>query len=118
MLASVRLPFIELITTDSEGGKCGATNVDRNLEQLMVDRYGTHYSSLPASKTGPGSPFMKSFEDIRNDFDGSNYSSSSLQLIMKRLEEGDSRCIQYDTEECQVILTALVGTMGAFTTRS
>lgn len=74
----------------------------------MIERYGTHFTSLPIHKRGPGSPFMKAFEDIRNDFDGTAQRSSSMQLIMKNLEIGDPECMQYDTDESQVELTPSV----------
>ena len=74
----------------------------------MADRYGKHYTDLPISKRGQGSVFMKAFEDIRNDFNGKNYKSSSLQLIMRDLKEEDPRCVQYDTDDGEVILTSSV----------
>ncbi|MCJ1432673.1 hypothetical protein MMC27_002030 [Xylographa pallens] len=87
------------------GGKCGATYVDRNLEKLMAKRYGDHYTSLPVHKRGAGSPFMKAFEDIRNDFDGSNNRIAPLRLIMKNLVQGDRNCTQYDPDEAEITLT-------------
>ena len=90
---------------DSLGGKCGAIFVDRNFQRLMTARYGSHYTDLPLKTRGPGSPFMKNFEMIRNDFNGRNYRNSSLQLIMKDLTDGDPQCVNYDPDECQVELT-------------
>ena len=72
----------------------------------MEERYGKHFTSLPVHKRGPGSPFMKQFEDIRNDFDGTKYNSVSLNLIMKSLEENSVNCIQYDPDDGEVTLTA------------
>lgn len=94
-----------LKVADSLGGKCGAIFVDRNLQTLMTARYGSHFTDLPLKTRGPGSPFMKNFEMIRNDFNGRNYRNSSLQLIMKHLTDGDPRCVNYDPDECQVELT-------------
>ena len=71
----------------------------------MTERYGEHYTSLPIHKRGPGSPFMKQFEDIRNDFDGTNYNSVGLTLIMKDLEEGSPNCVHYDPDDSEVTLT-------------
>lgn len=71
----------------------------------MAARYGSHYTDLPMKTRGPGSPFMKNFETIRNDFNGRNYRNSSLQLIMKNLTDGDPLCVHYDPDECQVELT-------------
>lgn len=88
------------------GAKCGASYVDRNFETLMVDRYGTHYTSLPANKRGQGSEFMKRFEDVRNDFSGTNHNSFNLQLVMRNLNESDPNCIQYDPEDGEITLTS------------
>ena len=71
----------------------------------MTARYGSHFTDLPMKIRGPGSPFMKNFETIRNDFNGRNYRNTSLQLIMKNLTDGDSLCVHYDPDECQVELT-------------
>ena len=93
---------------DRVGGKCGATFVDRNLDALLARRYQTHYTSLPLNKRGPGSSFMKNFESIKNDFDGSNYASTPIQLIMRTLDEEDPNCIQYDPDDGEVTLTRSV----------
>lgn len=74
----------------------------------MVDRYGTHYTSLPANKRGQGSEFMKRFEDVRNDFSGTNHNSFNLQLVMRNLNESDPNCIQYDPEDGEITLTSSV----------
>jgi len=50
------------------GGKCGATYVDRNLHALLAERYENSFLSLPITKRGPGSKFMKDFESIKKDF--------------------------------------------------
>ena len=51
---------------------------------------------------------MKRFEEVRNDFNGSNSRSDILQLNMKDLEEGDPLCIQYDPDDGEVTLTLSV----------
>lgn len=71
----------------------------------MAARYGTHYTSLPVKARGQGSVFMKLFEDIRNDFNGTNPKKVNLQLVMKDLQEGDPNCIQYDPEDGEITLT-------------
>ncbi|PMD64400.1 actin-like ATPase domain-containing protein [Hyaloscypha bicolor E] len=60
------LEFEELVV--GEGGKCGATYIDRNLHTLMTQRFGDSFTKLDAKKTGPGSKFMQSFERVKRDF--------------------------------------------------
>ncbi|KAF1995081.1 hsp70-like protein [Amniculicola lignicola CBS 123094] len=52
------------------GGKCGGTFIDRNLYQLLTQRYGTAFTSLPPEHTGPGSRFMQAFESKKRAFSG------------------------------------------------
>ena len=74
----------------------------------MANRYGDHYTSLPVNKRAPGSHFMKAFENARNNFDGKHDRKTTMQLVMKHLEEGDPKCIQYDPEEHEITVTPLV----------
>ncbi|KUJ06536.1 actin-like ATPase domain-containing protein [Mollisia scopiformis] len=60
------LDFEELVV--GEGGKCGATYIDRNLHTLMTTRFGESFKKLDPKKTGPGSKFMQSFERVKRDF--------------------------------------------------
>ena len=102
-------PMLQSIEkADVVGGKCGATFVDRNLSELLTRRFGAHFTSLPLSKRGPGSKFMKDFEYIKNDFDGTNYQSTSIQLIMRTLEDDDSQydLDHYEPDEGEIILTS------------
>ena len=73
--------------------------------KLMADRYGKHYTSLPAKNREAGSYLMKAFEDARNNFDGSSHRKTTMQLIMKKLESGDPRCFQYDPDENLITVT-------------
>ena len=72
----------------------------------MKTRYGDHYNSLPETKRGPGSPFMKEFETLRNNFNGSDHRRKTLRLVMKDLREDDARCIQYEPDEAEVTITS------------
>ena len=74
----------------------------------MADRYGTHYTSLPAKKRGQGSRFMFEFENMRNAFNVNGYDRYSLDLIMKNLKEGDPNCVQYDPDDGEITLTPSV----------
>lgn len=74
----------------------------------MADRYGTHYTSLPATKRGQGSRFLWKFENVRNEFNENGYDSYSLELIMNNLKEGDPNCVQYDPHDGEITLTSSV----------
>ncbi|KAB8303126.1 hypothetical protein EYC80_004577 [Monilinia laxa] len=54
------LTFDELFV--GVGGKCGSTNIDRNLHLLLSKRFGSAFDDLPFSQTGPDSRFMAAFE--------------------------------------------------------
>ncbi|KEF59307.1 uncharacterized protein A1O9_04151 [Exophiala aquamarina CBS 119918] len=91
-----------------EGGKCGATWIDRNLHKLMQERFATAFTSLPSTKTGAQSIFMETFEGIKRDFNGNNGEERvyELPLKMKRLDEDDPEMAEiYDFEEDLVRIT-------------
>ncbi|TLS30837.1 hypothetical protein PpBr36_03535 [Pyricularia pennisetigena] len=50
------------------GAKCGSTTIDRNLHKLMAARFGNAFKSLDERRTGLGSQFMSSFENIKKGF--------------------------------------------------
>lgn len=74
----------------------------------MADRYGTHYTRLGQNKRGQGSDFMKRFEEVRNDFNGTHPNTFTLQLLMNDLKEGDPNYIQYDPEDGAITITSSV----------
>lgn len=72
----------------------------------MIDRFGKALSSLPMTKTGPGSKFMEEFETIKRDFDDKDPSKTfEIRLKMQDLNKNDRNWAQYDFEEDEVILT-------------
>ncbi|KAF9629605.1 putative hsp70 family protein [Lasiodiplodia theobromae] len=61
-----KLQFKELCV--GIGGKCGSTAIDRNFNQWMIQKFGNAYKDLPPRKRGPGSLFMRSFEEAKKAF--------------------------------------------------
>ncbi|BCR91386.1 Hsp70 family protein [Aspergillus chevalieri] len=94
------LMFEELCT--GIGGKCGSTAVDRNLYQLMSDRFGDAFDSLPMKRKGPGSEFMKNFEVIKRDF-GNSDEERIFELPINMAVE-DPNPEHFDDEERMVII--------------
>ena len=72
----------------------------------MRDRYGKAFSSLPATKIGPGSKFMEDFETIKRDFDDNDPTQTfQVHLKMRDLRRQDQNVVQYDFEEDEIMLT-------------
>lgn len=71
----------------------------------MRERYGQAFSSLPYTKTGPGSNFMEAFEKRKRIFTSDDDTRTwQLPLKMPDLDEDDSGIEGYDFEEDMVIL--------------
>ncbi|KAF5965228.1 Hsp70 chaperone protein [Fusarium bulbicola] len=85
----------------NEGGKCGSTTIDRALHRLMVDRFGSAFSSLPYEKRGAGTKFMNQFESAKRDF-GLSKRSRKYRLDL-RLQVPNSQW--YDGDDNEVIIT-------------
>lgn len=69
----------------------------------MEERYGEAFSSLPYTKTGPGSSFMDAFEKWKRIFTtDDNTRTWELQLKMSDL---DPEVEGYDFEEGMVVLS-------------
>ncbi|KAF7896081.1 hypothetical protein EAF00_006096 [Botryotinia globosa] len=84
------------------GGKCGSTNIDRNLHLLLSKRFGSAYNDLPFDQKGPGSRFMTAFETLKRDF-GRNDEREVGELGPLNLDVQDSD--HYDTEDRLVLLS-------------
>ncbi|KAI6380277.1 hypothetical protein MCOR25_001704 [Pyricularia grisea] len=50
------------------GAKCGSTTIDRSMNKLMAERFGDAFTSLGERRTGLGSHFMSTFENIKKGF--------------------------------------------------
>ncbi|KAK3348636.1 hypothetical protein B0T25DRAFT_546149 [Lasiosphaeria hispida] len=86
----------------SKGGKCGSTSIDRAFYKLMCDRFGSAFTELDSSKTGPNSKFMLDFEAIKRSFGESEYEQiNRLTLKMDRADDSD----YYSAEDYEVIVT-------------
>ncbi|TGO59585.1 hypothetical protein BCON_0043g00440 [Botryotinia convoluta] len=84
------------------GGKCGSTNIDRNLHLMLSKRFGLAFDDLPFGQKGPGSRFMTAFEALKRDF-GRNDEREVGELGPLNLDVQDSD--HYDTEDRLVLLS-------------
>ncbi|WPH02104.1 hsp70-like protein [Acrodontium crateriforme] len=96
-----RVDFEELCVGD--GGKCGATFLDRNLLRLMEQRFGQSFRDVPIQSRGPGSFFMSAWESTKRDF-GEYHSGRPARIGPIRIP-GTHRNDWYDIEEAMVLLT-------------
>lgn len=84
------------------GGKCGSTNIDRNLHLLLSERFKSAFDDLPFTHTGSGSRFMASFETLKQDF-GRNNESKIGEIGPLNLDIPDSE--HFDEDDRLVLLT-------------
>jgi hypothetical protein len=88
------------------GGKCGATAIDRSLQELMSTRFGDAWNSIAIQRKGPGSHFMNRWEIVKRQLgdpgDDRTYTLGPLNL------KGVPESKWYDEEEGMVRLTKLV----------
>lgn len=105
-----RLEFEELV--EGIGGKCGSTYIDREFHKWMSNNFGAQYDQLRAEKTGPGSRFMKDFEQHKHDFGSSKNLDDPYEVNLVMHGAGSSQF--YDPDESVVKLNGYVGsfTMG------
>ncbi|KAL2815193.1 actin-like ATPase domain-containing protein [Aspergillus granulosus] len=82
------------------GGKCGAINLDRNLHELLSDRFKEHFIDLSDCLTGPGSPMMNDFERNKKTFGIPGERLIQLRLFMD-VEESE----YYDRFDGGIILS-------------
>ncbi|KAL2156293.1 hypothetical protein VTH82DRAFT_1038 [Thermothelomyces myriococcoides] len=95
------------------GGKCGSTYIDRNFLELMADRFGPAFESMPLRRRGPGSEFMASFEKAKQNFGTSDQYYGTDDEDTESYEigpihmEGEFDEEQYDPEQGAVILSRM-----------
>lgn len=98
-----QLRFEELV--EGTGGKCGSTYIDRQFLEWMSRKFGPAFSKLKYEKRGPGSTFMKDFEEHKCDFG----SSDNLDHIYEiRLVMPVPNSENYDEDESVVKVTGWV----------
>lgn len=95
-----QLQFKELCV--GVGGKCGSTFIDRNFHSLMSRRFGRAFENLDQKVKGPGSRFMRSFEDVKCDF-GASTSTELKEISPFVMNVEDSE--YYDSETHAVFLS-------------
>lgn len=87
------------------GGKCGSTYIDRNLHQLMAQRFGDSFAKVEMRRKGPGSGFMESWERAKRSYrHGARDSAYDIELGPLNLE-GVHSADHYDQSEGMVLLT-------------
>ncbi|KAI9675985.1 MAG: hypothetical protein M1822_008371 [Bathelium mastoideum] len=95
-----QLSFEELV--EGAGGKCGSTYIDRQFHQWMSGKFGSAFDNLKYEKRGPGSAFMKDFEEHKCDF-GSSDDLDHIYEIRLVMDVPDSE--YYDQDESVVKVT-------------
>lgn len=93
-----KLEFEELV--EGMGGKCGSTYIDRAFHRWMSEKFGKAFDGLSFEKRGPGSRFMRDFENCKHDFgfgDGEEQ-GFEIHLVMPGVEGHEF----YDEEEAVV----------------
>ena len=92
----------------TSGGKFGGTAIDRAFLAWMEAEFGTAFTNLPSSKTGPGSGFMQQFEKAKRNLDGEANSKMHFELPLKmnlpKATNADPHD-HYDAEEAVVKLS-------------
>ncbi len=84
------------------GGKCGSTYIDRNFILWMKLTFREPYISLPEQLRGPGSEFMKSFEEAKKRFGSLDALGDIIEIAGIRMDTPTSAL--YDNDEGYVKL--------------
>jgi molecular chaperone DnaK (HSP70) len=95
-----KLEFEELVV--GAGGKCASTYIDRQFHLWMSSRFGADFDNLPFEKKGPGSRFMKEFEDHKRNF-GTARAEEEYELTLFMPQRHNSH--NYDSDEGMVKFT-------------
>lgn len=97
-----RLEFEELVA--GTGGKTGSTSIDRRFHAWMSSIFGDAFDSLEFDKVGPGSTFMKYFENSKRDFGTSKNMDDECIVYLVMPAAPHSR--YYDEETSAVTIYA------------
>ncbi|KAK3897524.1 hypothetical protein C8A05DRAFT_19735 [Staphylotrichum tortipilum] len=79
-----------------------STYIDRNFLNLMAQRFGVAFETVPPKRKGPGSEFMASFEKAKQSFGSSDSASFDIYPIDL---QGNVPQEHYDEDEAAVILS-------------
>lgn len=103
-----KLSFRELCV--GIGGKCGSTAIDRHFNQWMLEIFQDAYKSLGPRKRGPGSLFMKSFEDAKRAFSSSPLDRAGVKrkIEIENLNMHDVDSTLYDSKQSILKITRSV----------
>ncbi|EEP81902.1 conserved hypothetical protein [Uncinocarpus reesii 1704] len=81
----------------TEERSVGSTTIDREFYKLMSERFGDAFKNLPLKRRGPGSDFMRAFEQIKEDLASSDYREEVYELPLDMsLAEPDPRYFDDD----------------------
>ncbi|KAH7135278.1 hypothetical protein B0J11DRAFT_156863 [Dendryphion nanum] len=93
-----KLEFEELV--EGMGGKCGSTYIDRAFHRWMSEKFKKQFDDLSFEKRGPGSRFMKDFENHKHDFGYTDNLDHVYEIYL--VMPGVSTSEFYDDEESTV----------------
>lgn len=77
--------------------------IDRNFYMLMSRRFGSAFDNLPHKRKGPGSDFMRAFEQVKRDFGYSG--EDTIHELPLNMPIGDPNPEHYDDVERLVKIT-------------
>lgn len=103
--------MIESIITDMVSGKSGSAYIDCKLHEWLADTFGTDFTNLAPSKTGPGSAVMRDFESIKKSFDGEDMDEVfglAFPSLGKALRDRNVASTCFDAEDGEVRISAYV----------
>ncbi|KAK7526421.1 hsp70-like protein [Phyllosticta citriasiana] len=93
-----------------KAGKCGSTMIDRAFCYWMEKNFGEAYTKLPQAQRGPGSLFMRGFEDWKTTFssqDLPNMRREYLEISPIRMDVPRSSKYDSETETINLSLKTL-----------
>ncbi|KAF2163638.1 hypothetical protein M409DRAFT_25826 [Zasmidium cellare ATCC 36951] len=82
------------------GAKCGSTSIDRELDKLLVRRFGSAWKSVKASRRGN---FLRRWEDVKKSFNGDT--NGRPQRLGPVFMDGVPNSEFYDDEDGFVLLS-------------
>ncbi|KAK7539975.1 hsp70-like protein [Phyllosticta citribraziliensis] len=96
--------FLEICK--GKAGKCGATMIDRAFCYWMERTFGEAYTKLPQAQRGPGSHFMREFEDCKTTFSSRNIPNFKHEYFeISPIKMDVPRSSKYDRESESVNLS-------------
>jgi hypothetical protein len=98
-LKNGHLDFEELLV--GVGAMCGSTFIDRNFNDLMIQKFGSAYKNVDAEQRGPSSNFFRQFEVVKKNFTGPHHSK---RIDIWPINMDAPKSANYDKRNCTVRL--------------